>query len=42
MTCNNPNLDIINMDVKNQYGKILLICSQDIARKRNFGINQGP
>ena len=21
MTCNNPNLDLINMDAKNQYGK---------------------
>ena len=25
-----------------KFGEILSFCSQDIERKRNFGINQGP
>ena len=38
----NPNLDTINVNVYTKFGKILSIGSQDIERKRNFEINQGP
>ena len=38
----NPNLDIINGNVYTKFGKILSIGSQDIERKRNSDINQGP
>ena len=42
MMCNNPKLDLakINADIK--FVEILIISSQDIERKRNFGANQGP
>ena len=42
MTGNNPKLDLVNVDVHTKYGKILSICSQDIERKRNSDVNQGP
>ena len=42
MTCNNPKLDLVNMNAYIKFGGNLSICSQDIERKRNFGINQGP
>ena len=38
----NPNLDLINVNVYTKFGKILSIGSQDIERKRNSYINQGP
>ena len=38
----NPNLDIINVNVYTKFGYILSIGSQDIKRKRNSDINQGP
>ena len=38
----NPNLDIINVNVFTKFGYILSIGSQDIERKRNFEIDQGP
>ena len=38
----NPNLDIINVNVYTKFGEILSIGSQDIERKRNSNINQGP
>ena len=41
---NNPNVDVVNIN-QNAYikfGEILFICSQDIERKRNLGLNQGP
>ena len=38
----NPKLDIINVNVYTKFGLILSICSQDIERKRNSYINQGP
>ena len=42
MTCNNPNVYLINMNAYYiQFGEILSICSQDIEWKRNFGVNQG-
>ena len=42
LTLYNPNLDLINVNVYIKFGQILSIGSQDIERKRNFGINQGP
>ena len=49
LTLCNPYLDIINVNVHtkfssilSQYSSILSIGSQDIERKRNSGINQGP
>ena len=42
MTGNNPKLDLVNVDVHTKYGQILSIRSQDIERKRNSDINQGP
>ena len=40
--CNNPKLDIVNMNAYIKFGEILSICSQDIERERNYGENQGP
>ena len=42
LTLYNPNLDTINVNVFTKFGSILSIGSQDIERKRNFEINQGP
>ena len=42
MTGNNPNLDIVNMNAYITFVENLLVCSQDIQRKQNSGINQGP
>ena len=42
MMCNNPNIDLVNMNAYIKFGEILSTCSQDIERKQNFGINQGP
>ena len=42
MTGNNPKLDLVNVDVHTKFSRILSICSQDIERKRNSDINQGP
>ena len=42
LTLYNPNLDIIYVNVYTKFGKILSIGSQDIERKRNSNINQGP
>ena len=42
MMCNNPNIDLVNMNVYMKFDEVLSICSKDIERKRNFGINQGP
>ena len=40
--CNKPNLDLVNMNAYIKFGEILSICSQDIKRKRNSGVNEGP
>ena len=40
--CNNPKLDLVNMKAYIKFEEILSICSQDIERKQNFGVNQGP
>ena len=42
MTANNPNVDLVNMNAYIKFGEILSICSQDIERKRKFGVNQKP
>ena len=42
MMCNNPNVDLVYMNAYINFGEILSIYSQNIQRKRNFGINQGP
>ena len=42
MTGNNPMLDRVNDDVHTKFGRILSICSQDIERKQNSDVNQGP
>ena len=42
MTGNNHKLDHVNVDVHTKFGRILSICSQDIERKRNSDVNQGP
>ena len=42
LTLYNPNLDIINVNVYTKFGIILSLGSQDIERKRNSDINQGP
>ena len=42
LTFYNPNLDIIYVNVHTKFGQILSIGSQDIERKRNSNINQGP
>ena len=42
ITGNNPKLDHVNVDVHTKFGPILSIRSQDIERKRNSDVNQGP
>ena len=42
MMCNNPNVDLVNMNAYIKYCEILSVCSQDNERKLNFGVNQGP
>ena len=39
---NNPKLDLVNVDVHTKFGQILSIHSQDIERKQNSEVNQGP
>ena len=40
--CNNPMLDLVNMNRYFKFGEYMSSNSQDIERKRNFGINKGP
>ena len=42
ITGNDPKLDLVNVDVHTKSGQILSIRSQDIERKRNSEVNQGP
>ena len=42
MMGNNPRLDLVNDDVHTKFGWILSIRSQDIERKQNSDVNQGP
>ena len=42
MTCNNPNLDLFNINAYTNFGEILSNCSLNIERKRNYdGRNDG-
>ena len=41
-TGNNHKLDLVNVDVLTKFGLILSIRSQDIERKQNSDVNQGP
>ena len=34
MMCNNPNVDLVNMNAYIKFDEILSICSQDIERKQ--------
>ena len=38
---NNPNLDLVNINVYTKFGKFQSTCSQDIEQKQNSDINQG-
>ena len=42
MMADNPKLDLVNVDVHTKFGQILSIGSQDIERKQNSDVNQGP
>ena len=42
MMGNNPKLHLVNDDVHTKFGRNLSIRSQDIERKRNSDVNQGP
>ena len=42
MEGSNLNIDLVNINAYIKFGEILPFCSQDIERKQNFGINQGP
>ena len=42
MTGNNPKIDLVNVDVHTKFGRILSIRSEDIERKQNSEVNQGP
>ena len=42
MTGNIPKLDHVNVDVHTKFDQILSISSQDIERKQNSDVNQGP
>ena len=42
MTSDNPKLDLVNVNAYIKFGEKMSVGSQDIKRKLNFGINQGP
>ena len=42
MTCNNPKLDLVNINAYIKFGENMSSTSQDIERKQNFGVNKGP
>ena len=42
MTSNYPKLDLVAVDEHTKFGQILSCHSQDIERKRNSDVNQGP
>ena len=42
MTCNNPKLDLVNINLYIKFGENMSSSSQDIERKRSFGVNNGP
>ena len=42
MMCNNPKLDLVNMNAYIKFGEILSNGCQDIEQNQNIGKNQGP
>ena len=42
ITGNNPKLDLVNVDGHTKFCHILSTGSQDIERKQNSDVNQGP
>ena len=36
MMCNNPNVDLVNVNAYIKFGEILSICFQDIEWKQNY------
>ena len=42
ITANNPNIELVSINSYIKFGQNLSICSKDIERKQNFGVNQGP
>ena len=40
--CNDLKLDLAKMNAYIKLGEILLVGSQDIEPKQNFGVNKGP
>ena len=42
MSGNNPKLDLVNLDEHTKFGQILSSHSQDIERKPNSEVYQGP
>ena len=42
VTRNDSNLDHVNVNVYTKFGQTISILSQDIERKQNSDINQGP
>ena len=35
MMCNNPNLDVVNINKYTKFGEILSFCAQNIEQNRN-------
>ena len=42
MTCNDPKLDLVNMNAYIKFGENMSSSSQDIEWRQNFDVNQGP
>ena len=42
MTCNDSNLDLVNINAYTKFGEKLSICFEDIEQKGNSGDNQEP
>ena len=40
--CNNPNLDVVNINAYAKFGQIPSFCSQDTEPKLNSDMNHGP
>ena len=42
MTCNNPKLDLVNINAYIKFGENMSCSSEDIEQTRNIGVNKGP
>ena len=42
MMCKNPKLDLVNINAYIKFGENMSSSSQDIERKQNYGVNEGP